>query len=189
MSAVYFDSPDAFRAWLEEHHASEDELWVGYWKVATGKPSLTWSESVDQALCFGWIDGLRHSVDAERYRIRFTPRRPTSHWSRVNLEKYAALAEQGLLAPAGIAAFEARKPDRQGQYSYEQREPEFTAEQLGAIKAEPEAWAFFREQPPGYRRSVKGWVNAAKRESTRARRMASVIADSKVGLRIKQLRR
>ena len=189
MEAVYFPSAQAFRSWLEEHHDSAGELWVGYHKVATGRPSMTWSESVDEAICYGWIDGLRHSVDDERYKIRFTPRRPTSHWSRVNLDKYERLTAEGRIAPAGRAAFQRRKPQRQGEYSYEQREPAFTPQQRASFQADPDAWAFFQDQPPGYRRSVMGWVNGAKRETTRARRLAQVMEDSAAGLRIKQLRR
>lgn len=187
--ASYFPDPGAFRAWLEEHHAECDELWVGYYKKATGRPSQTWSESVDQALCFGWIDGIRRSVDEERYVIRFTPRGPRSRWSRVNLEKYEALDAAGLVTPAGAAAFARRRPDEPAGYSYEHAEPSLAPEHLARFREQPEAWAFFESQPPGYRRTAIAWVNAAKREETRTRRVETLIDDSSRGLRIKQLRR
>ena len=125
MSILFFATPDDFRRWLADHHDSEDELWVGYYKKATGKPSITWPESVDEALCFGWIDGVRKSVDEEAYKIRFTPRRRGSNWSRINLERVSALIDQGRMTPAGLAAYEARDPEKAG-YSFEQDEPRFT---------------------------------------------------------------
>lgn len=185
----YFPDAEAFRAWLQEHHDRVDELWVGYYKKATGKPSMTWPESVAQALCFGWIDGLRKSVDEERYRIRFTPRKRSSHWSAVNVKMFEDLRVQGLVHPAGEAAFAARDPDRTARASYEQKAPAFDAEQEAAFRANPEAWAFFQEQPPGYRRTATWWVVSAERPETRARRLATLIEDSAAGLRIKQLRR
>jgi uncharacterized protein YdeI (YjbR/CyaY-like superfamily) len=189
MTAVYFPDSKAFRSWLEGHHQDTDELWVGYHKKATGKPSMTWPESVDQALCFGWIDGIRKSVDEERYMIRFTPRRPNSHWSRVNLDKYEILLQDGLVEPEGIAAFERRKSDRTAQYSYEREEPALTPDQLTIFQQNPAAWVFFQAEPAGYRRTAVAWVNSAKREETRSRRLTTLITDSAQGLRIKQMRR
>jgi uncharacterized protein YdeI (YjbR/CyaY-like superfamily) len=189
MTATFFPTPDDFRRWLVEHHDRADELWVGYYKKATGKPSMTWPESVDQALCFGWIDGIRKSIDQEAYKIRFTPRRARSHWSLVNLERVAALIEEGRMAPAGLAAYEARDPGRAGQYSFEREEARLTSGQLREFKSHPEAWAFWRAQPPGYRRQTTWWVVSAKREETRARRLSRLIEDSASGLRIRELRR
>ena len=189
MDVVFFESPSKFRRWLAKHQDSADELWVGYYKKATGRPSMTWSESVDEALCFGWIDGIRKSIDQEAYKIRFTPRRPGSHWSRVNVEKVAALIEKGRMAPAGMAAYEARDPANSGRYSFEREDAELSKEQVAEFKAEPGAWDFWASQPPGYRKQATLWVVSAKREETRARRLATLIDDSANGLRIKQLRR
>jgi len=189
MDPIFFASPAAFREWLEGNHEAADELWVGYHKKATGRPSLTWSESVDQALCFGWIDGIRKSVDEERYMIRFTPRRPGSHWSAVNIRKMAELTKAGLVQAAGERAFAALNPNNAETYSYERRELRFDEAQLDALQANTKAWEFFHSQPPGYRNTATGWVMSAKREDTRERRLATLIADSEAGLRIKQLRR
>lgn len=171
----YFKSPEAFRAWLARHHASKDELLVGYYKVATGRPSMTWSESVDQALCFGWIDGIRRRVDDERYSIRFTPRRPGSKWSDVNLKKVAKLKRAGLMAPAGLAAFEKRIVGRRAGYAYEENIKPFPAAMLREFRAHGEAWSFFREQAPSYRKKVTHWVTSAKQEATRERRLRKLI--------------
>lgn len=189
MPATFFPTPSDLRHWLSEHHDEADELWVGYYKKATGKPSMTWPESVDEALCYGWIDGLRRSIDEEAYQIRFTPRRARSHWSRVNLERVAALIGESRMAPSGLAAYEARDPERSGRYSCELSEARFSAEQVAAFQAHPEAWAFWSAQPPGYRKQAMWWVVSAKREDTRSRRLSTLIEDSANGLRIKQLRR
>ena len=189
MKPIYFPSPAAFREWLEGHHSSSDELWVGFYKKATGKPSLTWSESVDQALCFGWIDGLRKSVDGGRYKIRFTPRRPGSYWSAINVKKVADLTASGLMRPAGDRAYAARTPEKTERYSFEQQQVAFTEEQLTALQANAKAWAFFESQPAGYRKMATWWVISAKREDTRNRRLATLISDSGNQLRLKQLRR
>jgi len=186
---VYFSDPDSFRAWLEENHGSAQELWVGCYKKATGKASMSWSESVDQALCFGWIDGLRRSVDGERYTIRFTPRRPGSHWSALNIRKVDALTEAGLMRPAGERAFAALLPHRAAASAFEQEEVAFEEAQAEAFQANADAWRFFQSQPPGYRKTATWWVISAKRASTRARRLETLIADSEAGCRIKQLRR
>lgn len=189
MPATFFPTPDDFRRWLAEHHADADELWVGYYKKATGKPSVTWTESVDEALCYGWIDGLRKSIDEESYEIRFTPRRKVSHWSRVNLERAATLVEEGRMTSSGLAAYEARDPENSGRYSFEVENARLTDAQLAEFEARPEAWAFWSAQPAGYRNQAIWWVVSAKREETRTRRLGTLIEDSASGLRIKQLRR
>ena len=189
MAATFFPTPDDFRRWLGEHHDRADELWVGYYKKATGKPSLTWPESVDEALCFGWIDGIRKSIDEEAYRIRFTPRRAGSHWSRVNLDRVAALTVEGRMAPAGTAAYEARDPEKAGQYSFEREEASLTPGQMRDFESHQEAWAFWNAQPPGYRKQATWWVQSAKRDETRIHRLSRLIEDSANGLRIRELRR
>jgi uncharacterized protein YdeI (YjbR/CyaY-like superfamily) len=188
-SPKFFPTPAHFRRWLAKHHESKDELWVGFYKKATGKPSITWPESVDEALCFGWIDGVRKSVDDEAYLIRFTPRRPGSHWSKVNLERVSVLIEEGRMAPAGTRAYEARDPERSARYSYEQERARLTRDQERELRSNADAWAFWKAQPPVYRRLTTHWVVSAKREETRARRLQRLIEDSANGLRIKELRR
>lgn len=189
MTALFFPTPDHFRNWLEEHHDLCDELWVGFYKKATGRPSMTWPESVDEALCYGWIDGLRKSIDEVSYKIRFTPRRKGSHWSRVNLERASVLIDGGRMRPPGLAAYEARDPDNSGRASHEQDEAELTDDQVAAFKARPGAWDFWRAQPPGYRKQATWWLISAKREDTRERRLATLIDDSARGLRVGPLRR
>jgi uncharacterized protein YdeI (YjbR/CyaY-like superfamily) len=181
----FFADPGEWRSWLESHHADAREVWVGYHKRGTGRPSLTWPESVDQALCFGWIDGVRKSVDSERYTIRFTPRKPRSVWSKVNIGRVEELTRLGLMRPAGVAAFEAREGARSGVYSFEQREnPQLSTEQEATFRADAAAWEWFERQPPSYRRAATWWVVSAKREDTRARRLATLIDDSRAGRRI-----
>jgi uncharacterized protein YdeI (YjbR/CyaY-like superfamily) len=186
---THFDSPAAFRAWLEEHHEVHDVLWVGYWKKSTGRPSLTWEESVDVALCFGWIDGIRKRVSEEAYTIRFTPRRDGSVWSRRNIERYEALVAEGQVAPPGAVAYAQRTEDRSGLYSFEQdRTPELSEEYLDRLRANEAAWADWEARPPGYKGTVSHWVMSAKRESTRERRLATLIEDCAAGRKIKPLR-
>ena len=190
MEPIYFATPAEFRGWLEANHGSATELIVGFHKKASGVPSMTWSEAVDEALCFGWIDGVRHRVDDRRYTNRFTPRRSGSNWSAVNVRKVAALTEAGRMRPAGVRAFEARSGSRTGVYSFEQpQEPKLTREQQRRFRRDPEAWAFFRSMTPSYRRTATWWVISAKQEATRERRLTQLIEDSRAGLRIKQLRR
>ncbi|MGD8280510.1 MAG: YdeI/OmpD-associated family protein [Gemmatimonadota bacterium] len=189
MTVLFFPTPDDFRSWLAEHHDQRHELWVGYYKKATGKPSITWPESRDEALCWGWIDGIRKSVDEEAYKIRFTPRRSGSHWSLVNLERVSVLIEEGRMEAPGMAVYEARDPENSGRASYERDRAELTEEQAARFKAHPQAWAFWCDQPPGYRKQATWWVVSAKREDTRERRLATLIEDSASGTRIKQLRR
>jgi uncharacterized protein YdeI (YjbR/CyaY-like superfamily) len=187
---IYFDSPAAFGAWLDEHHASETEVLVGFWRVATGRPSMTWSESVDEALCRGWIDGVRRSVDDERFTIRFTPRQKRSKWSLVNVRKVAELTAQGRMRPAGHAAFEARREQDTGVYSFERATDAVLDEAAEArFRAEPAAWEWFQAQPPSYRRPALHWVTSAKRPETRERRLTQLIGDSAAGLRVGPLRR
>jgi uncharacterized protein YdeI (YjbR/CyaY-like superfamily) len=180
----FFPSPAAFRAWLEKNHTRATELLVGYYKVGTGKPSMTWSESVDQALCFGWIDGVRRSIDKESYCIRFTPRKPTSTWSAINIRKVKELTKQGLMRPAGLAAFEKRKKKKSGIYSYENRPHEFPATFEKNFRANKAAWTFFSQQAPSYRRMVVYWVVSARKEETQMSRLAKAIDASAGGKRL-----
>jgi uncharacterized protein YdeI (YjbR/CyaY-like superfamily) len=187
-TATFFATPADFRTWLEEHHAEAVELWVGYHKKGTGKPSITWPESVDQALCFGWIDGVRRSLDAARYAIRFTPRRPRSVWSAINVARVKALRAQGLMTPAGLAAFGKRDEERSGIYSFEQpRAPELDPAMAQRLRGNKTAWTFFQAQAPWYRRSATHWVVSAKKEETRERRLATLIECSERGRRIPPL--
>lgn len=187
---IFFDSPEAFYAWLEEHHESASEVWIGYWKKGTGKPSPTWSQAVDQALCFGWIDGRVNSLGAESHKQRFTPRKPNSNWSKVNIEKVAKLTEEGRMRPAGRAAFERRRADKSGVYSFERDEDAaLDPDQEKRFRANAKAWEFFQAQPPSYRKAALHLVVSAKKPETREKRLQQLIADSESGVRIKQLRR
>ena len=187
---LFFATPGEFRAWLEEHHGTKTQLSVGFYKRVSGKPSITWAESVDAALCYGWIDGVRNSIDAISYRIRFTPRKPTSTWSAVNVKRVAELTRMGLMRPAGTKAFEARRGDKTGIYAYEQRKyaklPPAYEKQFRASK---KAWEFFQSQPPWYQRTAAYRVISAKQEATRQKRLQELICDSAAGMRIKELRR
>jgi uncharacterized protein YdeI (YjbR/CyaY-like superfamily) len=188
MEATFFSTPGEFRAWLEENHETASEVWVGYYKKATGKPTMTWSEAVDEALCFGWIDGKVQRIDEHRHRQRFTPRRPRSNWSAVNIAKVAELREQGRMTSAGEAAFAARRTDDSAAYSYERRhEAAFDAEQEAAFRANEVAWAWFSDQSVSYRQLATFWVLSAKRPETRARRLASLIDCSAEGRRVPAL--
>lgn len=175
MKPRFFASAAAFRAWLAKHHATASELLVGFHKRATGRPSLTWPESVDEALCFGWIDGVRRRIDAERYSIRFTPRRPGSIWSLVNTRRASALAREGRMHPAGLKAFRARDPKKTGVYSFEREHATLTPAFEQRFRADEAAWAFFQSAPPSYRRVVTFWIMNAKQEATRERRLAASI--------------
>jgi uncharacterized protein YdeI (YjbR/CyaY-like superfamily) len=187
--AIYFASPGKFREWLEEYHESARELWVGFHKKDTGRPSLTWPESVVEALCFGWIDGIRKSVSAAAYVIRFTPRKTTSIWSNVNIRKAEALVECGRMQPAGLRAFEARDSKKSGIYAFEQRKKaRLTPPEEKQFRANKAAWKFFEAQPPGYRQVATWWIVSAKRPKTRARRLATLVDDSEARRRIQQLR-
>jgi uncharacterized protein YdeI (YjbR/CyaY-like superfamily) len=181
----YFADPAAFRRWLEEHHATAGELWVGLAKKGTGIPSLTWPQSVDEALCFGWIDGVRKKVDEERYKIRFTPRRPGSTWSLKNVERFQELEAAGRVHAAGRAAFAARREERTGTYSFEREEPaELDPELQARLESDAAAWAFFQSQPPSHRRKVIHWVMSAKQQATRERRLEKAIAELRQSRRL-----
>jgi len=186
---THFASAAAFREWLQEHHAGRDELWVGYWKKATGRPSLTWEESVDEALCFGWIDGIRKRVDEHAYTIRFTPRRAGSTWSLRNIDRYAALEAAGRVAPAGAAAYAKRTEENSGTYSFEQdTPPELSEAYVARLRSNPDAWSDWQSRPAGYRKQVTHWIMSAKREATRERRLAALIEDGAAGRKVKPLR-
>jgi uncharacterized protein YdeI (YjbR/CyaY-like superfamily) len=190
MEPTFFATPEDFRAWLEAHHETESELLVGFQKKGSGRPSITWPESVDQALCFGWIDGVRRRVDDERYSIRFTPRKQRSTWSAVNVRRVGELEAEGLMCPAGRAAFERRTEDRTGIYSHERRRAAaFEPEQERAFKADERAWAWFRDQAPSYRRAATHWVISAKKPETRERRLQRLIEDSAAGRTVPPLTR
>lgn len=190
MKPTFFATPAEWRSWLEKHHARESELLVGFYKRGSGEPSITWPESVDQALCFGWIDGVRKRVDDVSYTIRFTPRKARSIWSDVNVKRVQELTRQGLMQPAGLAAFEQRTEDKSGIYSHEQKDaPTLTDEYEKKLKANKKAWAFFQAQAPWYRRAATHWVVSAKKEETRLKRLATLIEDSANGRTIHLLTR
>jgi uncharacterized protein YdeI (YjbR/CyaY-like superfamily) len=186
---IYFDSPQAFYDWLEQHHDTETEVYVGFHKQHTGKRAMTWSEAVDQALCFGWIDGRANRIDDDRYMQRFTPRKPGSNWSRVNIEKVAKLQEAGLMRPAGLSAFDKRSDAKTGVYSFENRDGALPPEYEARLRANRAAAEYFDSRPPWYRRTAIHLVISAKREETRVRRLEQLIEDSAAGRDIKQLRR
>lgn len=177
-SPVFFASQSQFQAWLHRHHASAAELLVGFHKTGTGKPSMSWPESVDAALCFGWIDGVRRRLNGESYTIRFTPRRPGSTWSAVNIARARALIKQGLMQEAGRAAYEARTESRSKVYSYEQRPAGLIEPYAGMLAQNRAASAFFSSQSPSYQRAASWWVNSAKKDETRLKRAQSLIETS-----------
>lgn len=190
----FFATPADFRAWLEKHHTTKDELLVGFHKRGTKKASITWPESVDEALSFGWIDGVRRSLGAEAYSIRFTPRRAGSIWSLVNVRRVDALRKDGRMTPAGEKAFAARRADRTGVYSFEQsadarKNAELPGQMERALRAVPEAWADWEKRPPWYRRAASWLIVSAKREETRERRFAELLAASRAGRPIAPLDR
>lgn len=186
---TFFPTPADFRAWLEEHHATTDHLWVGYYKKATNRPSVTWEDTVEEALCFGWIDGIRKSRDDESYTVRFTPRKPSSVWSRRNIDLVERLTAEGRMKPEGLAAFAHKSAHPDSGYATADLDGALTEEMIARFEETPGAWEFYQAQPPGYRRRSAYWVTSAKREETRQRRLATLIDDSANGHRIKQLRR
>jgi uncharacterized protein YdeI (YjbR/CyaY-like superfamily) len=189
MKPKFFPSPAAWRAWLEGHHQKHEELWVGFYKVGSGKPSITWPEAVDGALCFGWIDGVRKSLDESSYVIRFTPRRAKSIWSAVNIKRVGELTEQNLMRPTGIQAFERRTGDRSEIYAYEQRMgAKLSADYEKQFRANKKAWKCFQAQPPWYRRTASWRVISAKKEATRLKRLAQLIDHSEHERAIPELR-
>lgn len=186
---VYFDSPRALRNWFDANHAAAQELWVGYHKVATGVPSITWSQAVDEALCVGWIDGIRKTVDDRRFVQRFTPRRPGSTWSAINVAKVATLTAEGRMRPAGVAAFEARTAANSAIYGYEQDHVTFSPDEIVRFQAIEAAWSGWSRRPPSYRKSATHWVISAKRPETRERRFTALIEASAAGIDIPPLAR
>jgi len=188
MKPMFFAAPAAFRAWLKANHTSKTELLVGFWKKGSGKPSITWPESVDEALCFGWIDGVRKSIDETAYTIRFTPRKTTSIWSAVNVAKVTALTKAGKMRPAGARAFAARTPEKTAVYSFERAEPAALApEEEATLRANGAASTYFAAQAPSYRRAALHWVVSAKRAETRASRFGKLLEDSAAGRRLAHL--
>ncbi len=187
---TFFAMPAELGAWLAEHHATVSELWVGFHKKGSGRPSVTWPEAVDEALCVGWIDGVRKGIDGHRYTIRFTPRKPRSIWSTVNLARVAELTAAGRMRPAGLEAFARRSEARSGIYSYEQKDAAtLEAAHEERFRADPTAWEFFEAQAPWYRRAATWWVVSAKRPETREKRLAQLVEDSAHGRRIPSLTR
>lgn len=184
MKPTFFRTPSAFRTWLETHHARSGELWVGYRKKDSGKPSITWPESVDEALCYGWIDGIRKRIDDISYMIRFTPRRAGSVWSSVNIARAQALIDERRMRPAGLEAFAARTENRSGIYSYEQRPEDLPEPYARLLKKQRVAWTFFQAQPPSYRRAATWWIVSAKKDDTRLKRVEKLAACSAQGLRV-----
>jgi uncharacterized protein YdeI (YjbR/CyaY-like superfamily) len=185
---LYFETPVELRDWFDANHETASELWLGSYKKAAGKPSVQWAEAVDEALCVGWIDSIRYSLDAERSAQRFTPRCKGSNWSAVNIAKVAELTAQGRMRPAGVAAFEARSEARSGVYSYEQRHiAAFAPEDEVLFRADEAAWGWFQKRPASYRTAATYWVVSAKKPETRARRLATLIEDSAAGRPVKPL--
>jgi uncharacterized protein YdeI (YjbR/CyaY-like superfamily) len=185
MRIRFFSRPIDFRIWLEKNHATAKELWVGFYRKDSGRPSVTWPESVDEALCFGWIDGIRKRIDAESYKIRFSPRRAASYWSLINIARVEELTRAGRMRPSGLKAFARRTPERSGYYSYENRKTTKLDRRVEKqIRASPAAWKFFQAQPPSYRQNITSWLMSAKKEETRTRRLAKLIEQSARGKRL-----
>jgi uncharacterized protein YdeI (YjbR/CyaY-like superfamily) len=187
MKPTFFRTPAEFREWLMKYHATKDELLVGFYKKHSGRPSITWPESVDQALCFGWIDGVRKSLDDISYTIRFTPRKRGSIWSSVNMKRVQALIEQGQMQPAGLKAYEVRRDYRSGIYSYEQRSVDLPEPYNRMLKQNKTAWSFFQKQPPSYRKAISWWIICAKKEETRLKRLQKLMVHSGKGERLPEL--
>ena len=178
---TFFATPAQLRAWFKANHRNADELWVGFYKKDSGRPSITWPESVDEALCVGWIDGIRKSLGDVSYVIRFTPRKPRSTWSAVNIRRVEALRARGAMRPAGLAAFAALEKGRSGTYSYEQRTVELAERYAKIMKRNRVAWVFFQAQAPWYRKAIGWWVVSAKQEATRLKRLAILTEHSEAG--------
>jgi uncharacterized protein YdeI (YjbR/CyaY-like superfamily) len=185
MEPTFFATPEDFRAWLQAHHETESELLVGFYKKGSRKPSITWPESVDEALCHGWIDGIRRNAGEDAYTIRFTPRKKKSTWSAVNINRVAELTETGRMRPAGLKAFEAREESNSRIYAYENKDKiGLDPAMEERFRANEQAWHFFQAQPPGYRKMATFWVMSAKQEATRLRRLDQLIADAAAGNRV-----
>jgi len=183
----HFRTAAAFGAWLEKHHATASELLVGFYRKETGRAGMSYGEALDEALCWGWIDGVRRKVDGDSYSIRFSPRKPRSKWSKVNLEHYARLDADGRIRPPGAEAFARFDPEKHTPYSFEARATELSPELADTFRDHPSAWSFFQAQPPGYRRTATWWVMSAKREETRRRRLDELIEVSADGIRLPQV--
>jgi uncharacterized protein YdeI (YjbR/CyaY-like superfamily) len=181
--ATFFRTPADFRRWLTKHHATARELWVGYYKKESGRPSITWPQSVDEALCVGWIDGVRRRLDDESYAIRFSPRRKGSIWSTVNIKRAQELIAEGRMQPAGLTAWEARRENRSGIYAYEQRTPQLAPPYESLLRKNRRAWEFFQKQPPSYRKTAGWYVVSAKKEETRLKRLQKLITEWAEGRR------
>lgn len=175
MKVKHFSSQSDFRKWLERNHNKKTELYVGFHKVKTGKPSMNWSQSVDQALCFGWIDGIRKSIDTESYCIRFTPRKLSSNWSEINLKKVDELTKQGLMMESGLEIYRNRKEEKTKIYSFENRPKKFSEEIENKFKANKDAWDIFNKKPPSFRKMMTFWIMSAKQEKTRYARLEKLI--------------
>ena len=183
----FFATPEALRDWFDANHETADELWLGYYKKASGRPSVDWSQVVDEALCVGWIDGVRKSIDDEVSVQRLTPRRKGSTWSAINVAKVATLTGQGRMRPAGLAAFAARTDGNTAIYAYERPPSMFSEAELARLQADEAAWSDWERRPPSYRRVATHWVTSAKQASTRERRLVTLIDDSRAGRPLKQL--
>lgn len=188
MNIHFFPTPTDLKKWFIQNHGHEKELHVGFYKTASKKPSITWPQSVDEALCFGWIDGVRRSIDEECYQIRFTPRKPGSIWSNVNIKKAEDLIAKELMQPSGLAAYKLKKEHKAGIYAFEQGDIAFDAVQLNAFQTNKKAWQFFEAQPASYRKVATWWVLSAKQESTRVKRMGELVRDSENAMLIRTQR-
>lgn len=184
---LYFATPEVWRTWLHEHHQGRGFLWVGFYKKGSGRPSLSWPESVDEALCYGWIDGLRRNIDGDSYKIRFTPRRANSTWSAVNLKRIEELLQQGRMQKAGLDLYLGRQPENAGQYSYERKTAQFSPSQAAQLRANPSAWEYFSARSPSYQKAATWWVVSAKKEETQQRRLQTLIEDSAQRRSLRQL--
>jgi len=184
----FFKTPDDFRKWLEKNHNKNNELWVGFYKKSSGKPSIDWPQSVDQALCFGWIDGLRKSIDEESYKIRFTPRKPGSIWSAVNLKRAEELIGLSLMQPAGLEAFNKKDEKKINRYSFERENVKLDKEYEKKFKSNKKAWDFFQSMVPSYRKPSLWWLMSAKQEETRLKRLNILISCSEAGEKIPQMK-
>lgn len=188
MKPKFFPTQKDLRNWFKKNYLKEKELIVGYYKVATGKPSVNWSQSVDEALCFGWIDGIRRSIDEESYSIRFTPRKPNSNWSAININKVKELTKQNLMFAEGLNAFNKGKENKSEIYGYGKKSQKLRTDFNELLKANKKAWTFFNSQPEYYKRVVENWIMSAKQETTKLKRLKVLIDDSAAGLKIKQMR-
>jgi uncharacterized protein YdeI (YjbR/CyaY-like superfamily) len=186
---LFFPTPQHFRRWLQKHHATERELVVAFYRKDCDKPSITWPESVEEALCFGWIDGIRRKLDADSYTIRFTPRRSSSIWSQKNLATMARLIEEGRVAPAGLKIYESRDQKKTALYSFERTDAKLPLADEKLFRSNAKAWSFWQSQVPSYRKPATWWVISAKQDATRRRRLETLITCSAKGLKIPHLRR